>query len=311
MSKPFRELELPFIASIPYRVQADNGLPDACKIYLGQLIGLSKKFGYCWATDQQLAFMKETSIGNIKRWNKILVDAGYIVRETKNVPVRKVNDRYIFVKRRKIHITKAFEPMQPLPEDDPFASEIEEEETDSNNVCGSLINETSLEGLISETSLEGLKSETYNNKPLSESLKLQLEPKAVVVFSLDKLSLTDRLKAKISKEYSIGEIDLAVKRTLEWKTRPNDEVAILTTLKRRNDWNDVQPKEELMTSNHAFLRTFNRLDGTKINHYNVCVCPKHIEFNGEGIVSISHVFKIDDLQFKKKLTEFIEKLKAI
>ena len=79
-------LELPSTCIIPAFVRSNKNLPDAAKIYYGELFVLASKFGYCFATDEQLSKMKEVSIGTIERWNLLLEDEGLINRCTRSVP---------------------------------------------------------------------------------------------------------------------------------------------------------------------------------------------------------------------------------
>ena len=96
-------LYLPKHCIVPLNIREDLTIPDAVKIYYGELNVLSNKFGYCFAYDEQLAKMKGKSVATIERWNKILRKKCYIRCETKNVPYRK-EKRLLWRAERKIHI---------------------------------------------------------------------------------------------------------------------------------------------------------------------------------------------------------------
>ena len=76
-----QQLELPAFAIIRHEVLADKNISDASKIHFGILSGLSHSYGYCWATDEQLAQIHGTALRNIARWHQELSEAGYIIRE--------------------------------------------------------------------------------------------------------------------------------------------------------------------------------------------------------------------------------------
>lgn len=102
------DLDLPYVALIPYAVLADTTLSDAAKIHFGILAGLAKKFGYCWASDESLAKMKGVTIRQINRWHEQLENAGFIKRETKSHMVPNGNHEFHWVKHRKIYVTDGF-----------------------------------------------------------------------------------------------------------------------------------------------------------------------------------------------------------
>jgi hypothetical protein len=281
-----KSLELPFIASIPYRVQADENISDASKLYFGQIVGLSVKYGYIFATDDQLAEMKKTSKKNIERWNKELEDAGYIKRITENIPKRNLNGELHWIKSRKIFVYESF----------------------SKKDCGTLKNEGTNEPLKNEGTNEPLKNEGITNNLKDSTSKLQPDPLVVIFSSLENLDIEDNLKKKISNEHSQQEVDLAVKRCLNWKTRPNDEAGVLTALKRADSWTDVKTPEEKSDTNLEYLKTLAHLDGSKIGIMQITIGNKYIEFiSGPKIVH----FNIDDDGFKKSVIDYFEYLNKL
>lgn len=106
-----KKLEMPFIAILPYRVLIEESLPPACKIHFSILCGLSKKFGYCFASDKQLAELQYVSVPTIESWNLQLEKLGFIKRITINefIPeCKRGESKQSFRKRRKIYTNEAF-----------------------------------------------------------------------------------------------------------------------------------------------------------------------------------------------------------
>jgi hypothetical protein len=208
------ELELPFIASIPYSVQIDDSIPDAVKIYFGQIVGLSRKYGYIFATDEALAEMKNTSPKNIERWNKILEDAGHIRRETRNEHIKDENGKYFWKKKRKIYVTEG------------FSRKKEPKEEDSNNFSEPLKNEGIIEPLKNEGIIEPLKNEGYNNTLLNKHLEQQ---QAVGVFfdCLKDIDILGHEKAWLSKHYD----EKTIKQAIEYASKVEIKTTLIQTLK--------------------------------------------------------------------------------
>lgn len=102
------KLDLPYLAVIPYNILIDNDLNPAAKIFYGCLVGLSKKEGYCYASDEQLAEQHSVDVRTIKRWLKSLEEKGFISRHTKNVPYKTDEGKLIWRKKRKIYTGSGF-----------------------------------------------------------------------------------------------------------------------------------------------------------------------------------------------------------
>jgi hypothetical protein len=288
-------LELPFFANIPYNVQIDESLSDGAKIYFGQIIGLAKKFGYMWATDDQLAEMKKVSRRTIERWNSELEQAGFIRRETQNVPVKGPDNVFSWVKKRKIYFNDAMAFGSPKKLEIPEA-------VDSAKDVG-FLDTAKNDGTIGTAKNGGI-----INASLDSILKKQPAPLAVVVSSLEKIQIQDSLKKKISQENSQAEIDIAVERCLRWKTRPSDEVGIMTTLSRADSWNDNPSPEEMEESNLKYLKSLMPLDMKEIGMTQISIGNKYIEFSrGPKVI----VFKVDEPEFKKQVVEYLAYLKQI
>ncbi len=283
------QLDLPYIAVIPYAIQSDEDLPDSVKIYFGQLTGLASKYGYVWATDENLSIMKNTSKRNIERWNKTLEDAGYITRETKNVPKEQEDGKWGWEKKRKIFVNEAFK----------------REKRNSNNSYGTANDGGSLGTAKNEESLGTANNGGIYIKPKDEIFKQ--EPEEVVVSSdeLEKLDIEIKLKVKITQENSPAEIKLAVQRCLNWKSRPSDSVGIMTALKKADSWIDNDTPEKIEDKNVSYLKSLQHLDGKKIGATDIVVGNTYIQFNA-GMKCIN--FPIDDKEFKKNVLEYLEYL---
>ena len=122
------------------------------------------------------------------------------------------------------------------------------------------------------------------------------------------MELDPQLLVKISKEYSEAEVDIAVERCLRWKSRPSDDVGIMTTLSRADEWSDNPTVEEKEESNLAYLKSLNHLDGKKMGMTNIVVSNKYIEFLCGMKVTI---FSVDQPEFKKNIVAYLEYLNRV
>ena len=276
------KLTLPDAAIIPAFVRRNKNLTDAVKIYYGELTVLSYKYGYCFATDEQLADMKEVSIRTIERWNEQLEHEGLIRRQTRNVPKDTVSGKFKWIKERRIFMI--------MP--------------NSNNVCETAKPVGIYEPDKNGGSIEPDKNGGINNKPKD---KQKTKPKVVVFSSLSQLKISDSLAAKVSTEHSEEEVNLAVKRCLKWKTRANDEVGLLTTLRDANSWQDTQDPQEIKESNEKFLKSLKHLDGKKIRTESVMIGYNYFEVSNHA--KITFYSKTEEPNFKIKVQEQLEKLK--
>jgi len=102
------KLDFPYLAVIPYDVMIDTDLEPNAKLHFGCLSALSKKEGYCYATDKQLAQMHGVNIAQIERWNKHLKDKKFIHTESKNITYRSNDGKLLWKKQRKIYVGNAF-----------------------------------------------------------------------------------------------------------------------------------------------------------------------------------------------------------
>jgi len=258
-------LDLPFIAHIPYSVQIDENISDAAKIFFGQICGLSIKYGYIFATDEQLAQMKKTEIRNIQRWMKELEENGHLTRLTNNEHVKQEDGSYRWIKKRKIFIGESF----------------------SKKVCEHAKNVAFIEHDKNVHSNEHDKNVHYkvaiqDNKGILQP-ELASSASPVVVFSsLEKLDIKDTLKQKICAEHSEDAINLAVERCLRWKSRSSDEVGILYALKNAENWVDILNETEVQEKNTQILNSLKHLDMKTSNGVQIFIGPNYVEFFFSG-----------------------------
>lgn len=156
------------------------------------------------------------------------------------------------------------------------------------------------------------KEEPIKEEPLEEqqcAASAAVAPSAVVVpLSLENMDIPYSLKVKICNEYSVPEIDVAVNRALNWKSRPNDEAAIMTCLKRADTWTDNPTPEQKEQKNREFLDSIRHLDGKHYGPTSVNVSNKYVEFvAGMKVV----VYTIDQDDFKQKVNEYFSYLKSL
>lgn len=101
------KLEKPFLTTIPFPVADDKDLSPNIKIFYGCIVGLSVKYGYCWASDRQLAEMMDTTERSIHNYLSRLEKKGYIKRITVNKPHKEQKDFY-WKRERKIYVNGGF-----------------------------------------------------------------------------------------------------------------------------------------------------------------------------------------------------------
>jgi hypothetical protein len=134
---------------------------------------------------------------------------------------------------------------------------------------------------------------TIDNKVKKETTNLA---EAVVDF-LD-LNISEALKKKLMKTYSVLELDIAIKRTRAWKDRKNDAAALQAILKNPEEWNDNQ-HEDIVAKNEAFIKDIPEQSTPLCNFIKG---PTYVEFythsQGGGTL------------IEKKDPKFIEKVKA-
>lgn len=77
-------------------LDTDRRIPSGAKLFAFKIKALSKKNGFCWASNKSLADMAKTSFSTVRRWIRKLKECGYIKTEivlkdnTKEVMGRKI-----------------------------------------------------------------------------------------------------------------------------------------------------------------------------------------------------------------------------
>ena len=288
------KLYLPKFCIVPLAARLDKDLTPAAQIYLGELNVLTNLNGYCWASDEKLAEMKSVSVRTIKNWHTELADKGFIKRDTWRVHVKVPGKKGLQIKtHRKIYVCE--EPSKKDAEGQKSAPRSEGQKSAPRS-------EGQKSAPITKEPLKG-KKEDY--KPATP----ESTPSAVVVPScLNDLEVNQTLRLKITKDYSLEEIEVAVKRCLRWKSRGSDHVGVMTALSQAATWYDEPTKEEKIELNREFLRSLDYLDEKIFGITKVFVCSKHIEFiNGPSHVKVFH---IRDSDFEKEVGKMLEYIKG-
>jgi len=79
-----------FFAVIPASVRYDERLPDAAKLFYGELSALTNKTGFCWARNRHLSEQYKVSRRTISTWVALLQDTGHIRVEIHNRNYRRI-----------------------------------------------------------------------------------------------------------------------------------------------------------------------------------------------------------------------------
>jgi len=102
------KIDFPFICSIPYDVMSDKSLKPNAKLHFGCLVALSKKGGYCYATDEELAKMHGVNERQIRRWHDGLEKNNHIITVLTKVQYRDEKNRLLWKTKRKIYVSSGF-----------------------------------------------------------------------------------------------------------------------------------------------------------------------------------------------------------
>ena len=70
-----------FYVVIPAIVRMCGSIPDGAKLLFGDLCGLAKKEGYCYATNKALAEITGVKTSTVRDYLRALEEAGFITRE--------------------------------------------------------------------------------------------------------------------------------------------------------------------------------------------------------------------------------------
>lgn len=233
---PKSALSLPYVAHMPYKVQIAD-ISDAAKIYYAQITGLAVKYGYIFATDEQLAKMKSTSIKNIERWNLELEKLGFIRRETFNVPHKLSKEEKINWKKvRKIYITDGFSNPNTRENSKKVTETLKNEEKTKKKNCKEnffLKNEGTIEPLKNEGSVEPLKNEGYKRYTVKEAQQTTAASPAsgvagVSIFDcLKEVGIDDDDKRWLTENRS----ESAVKHAIEFSKHEKPTTTLIQLLK--------------------------------------------------------------------------------
>lgn len=206
-----KKLFRPKYCLVPLAARTNPNIPAKAQIYLGELNILTNEYGYCWASDEQLAEMQGVSTRTILEWHRILEQEGFIKRDTVKKHVMNDERGKLDLKtERKIFVI-----------DNPSNNFSEPQKTS----CPRDVKKTSAPRDVKKTSGITIEPLTIENTTTEQVV--------VVVPSspLDLLNLTQEDKLKILKEHDSKKISLLVERVKSWKGRSGDLIACNTILR--------------------------------------------------------------------------------
>jgi hypothetical protein len=299
---------MPYVAIIPFHVLTCKDIPDVAKIFFGCLTGLAQKYGYIFATDEQLSDMMGESKSNIKRWMRQLEQLGFIHRERKNEPIRK-DGRFKWVKRRKVFINAAFArektaeqqspeedqeydeggemPPDPIPEEpvdqqaeQPAIEPSEQPDETAKNSDSERAKNGPFNGRAKNGPFNGrAKNGPYNKDTLIGHKEQTTGSEVVVSSCLEKLKITASLRKKLIETYDLETLELLVARVLRWKTRRSDGAAVQHILANFDSWEDNLTTDERKERHVELLEKLKPYDTQKIGQTNICVGNTYVEFS--------------------------------
>jgi len=79
-----------YFALVPSNVLCNKKISDSSKILYGVILGLSNKYGYCYASNDYLAVDRDVSLATLKRYLKELRDNKLIIVEISSKNVRRI-----------------------------------------------------------------------------------------------------------------------------------------------------------------------------------------------------------------------------
>lgn len=111
------KLYLPRFCVVPLDARLDPNISDGAKIYLGELNVLANRYGYCFASDKQLAEMKGVGERTIKRWHDELETNGHIYRQTWREHYKNKDGKGVLIRsKRRIYIKDSGIDFSSIPE---------------------------------------------------------------------------------------------------------------------------------------------------------------------------------------------------
>jgi len=132
--------------------------------------------------------------------------------------------------------------------------------------------------LISTQNKVSTQEELLPEEVPSEVAASQVIAPSEVVVSFEKLDLKDSLKRKLLKAHSPEKLNLAIERTLKWKSRATDEAGIMTVLREWNTWNDAVSKEDFIEKHKKYLRDNSKMDGQIVGDTKISILKDGVQF---------------------------------
>lgn len=123
---------------IPSRVRYDNRLKPSAKLMYGEILALSEKSGYCFATNKYFADLYDVSQTSISLWIRDLIEFGYIEADYVNKE-KHIQERRLTVKDRSILDIdeEVNEVDNNYKKEKKSSSEVENIVNMLNDICGS------------------------------------------------------------------------------------------------------------------------------------------------------------------------------
>ncbi len=125
----------------------------------------------------------------------------------------------------------------------------------------------------------------------------------VVVSSLDKLKITQKLKQELVSKYSIHQIDTAVERVLRWEGCKDHARGVRYLLNNPEKWEDTKSNQDIEKENIPFLLQCEKYDGLMFGLWRCDVFSNRIEFICGSNVK---AFKISEPYFIEKVKDFMK-----
>jgi DNA-binding transcriptional ArsR family regulator len=263
------KLTVPFITVIPQSVRADKKLSKGAKLHFGDISALSSKFGYCYATNEQLAGITDESISTISRYITELVKGGHItsvVESKMYFHETKLNEKgkplRLYTKRRKLYVGDAFTNKKEIPpEDKPPEEPIGEEEFKKSSdiprneeigkegfkKCSDMCrNEVIVDMCKNEVIDDMCRNEVIiNNKPLSKKPRKNKPPEKVGVRDFVFLSKEELVKLEALYQNKSGLLELMLDLLDSYKDSKGKKYKSDYGVLKRNGWVHKRAVEQL------------------------------------------------------------------
>lgn len=235
-------------------LDADRRIPSGAKLFAFKIKALSKKNGFCWASNKSLADMAKTSFSTVRRWIRKLKECGYIKTEivlkdnTKEVMGRKiflgeeVNEK---LAKNGLEETSETPTNKGLKMDIPLS------------IFGHQITNTNIE-------LSTNSSNSSNNKPI-----IKKESNSVIKENnnrmLNKTEIYDRYVENLKSKYqvksnqSLKHVDQPIQQLREEKSQKNSTLNCNIKTEKSKVANDSSKSEETFTNSERAPRVKSKL----------------------------------------------------